>query len=299
MDDERTDNMLMMIARQHTGGVDALLDTFFGFLRRRTDFFTGAEPAVIEKTVLDAARRQRGIADREKAKREAEAERKREEARSKVKPATATSTTAAAAAAVLSDSEVVEVSSDGSFDAAAMTAPTVAASSSAAAAAAAAPPSRTAETAAASVSASTEAPVAAAAAASSSSSVAASTPSDDAPAGDDGDAEDSDSAGKLRPNRGNGADQDRYSWSQTLKEVTIVMPMPKGIKSKQLAIDITATTIQCGVAGQPPVLRGKLCKPILTEETSWTLGACTGPASALDKLCSLTETLCVCVIGDR
>ena len=40
--DERFDAMLLSIAQQHQG-IDSLLDTFCGFLRRKTDFFSGGD----------------------------------------------------------------------------------------------------------------------------------------------------------------------------------------------------------------------------------------------------------------
>uniref|UniRef100_A0A7S1ISS7 Nuclear migration protein nudC n=1 Tax=Eutreptiella gymnastica TaxID=73025 RepID=A0A7S1ISS7_9EUGL len=52
MGDDRYDGVLLGIAQSHTGGVDSLLDTFFGFLSRKTDFFTGSGEA--EKAVLKA-----------------------------------------------------------------------------------------------------------------------------------------------------------------------------------------------------------------------------------------------------
>merc|ERR1719188_2186499 len=40
--EERFDGILLNIAQQ-AGSIDSILDTFFGFLQRKTDFFTGAQ----------------------------------------------------------------------------------------------------------------------------------------------------------------------------------------------------------------------------------------------------------------
>jgi len=39
---ERFDGVLLNIAQQ-AGSIDNILDTFFGFMQRKTDFFTGAQ----------------------------------------------------------------------------------------------------------------------------------------------------------------------------------------------------------------------------------------------------------------
>merc|ERR1719401_2657537 len=41
-DPERFDGVLLNIAQQ-SGSIDGILDCFFGFLQRKTDFFTGAQ----------------------------------------------------------------------------------------------------------------------------------------------------------------------------------------------------------------------------------------------------------------
>jgi hypothetical protein len=55
--DGKFDGLFLGVAQEH-GGIQPLLDTFFSFLRRKTDFFTGAEKPVVHAAVRDALERQ-------------------------------------------------------------------------------------------------------------------------------------------------------------------------------------------------------------------------------------------------
>eukprot|EP01108_Squamamoeba_japonica_P003239 TRINITY_DN2658_c0_g1_i1.p1 TRINITY_DN2658_c0_g1~~TRINITY_DN2658_c0_g1_i1.p1 ORF type:complete len:228 (+),score=84.97 TRINITY_DN2658_c0_g1_i1:40-723(+) len=60
MNDERFDGLLLNMAQQHQG-IDALLDSMFGFLRRKTDFFTGTGAAGARDALLRAYERQERV----------------------------------------------------------------------------------------------------------------------------------------------------------------------------------------------------------------------------------------------
>ena len=60
MAQQRFDPVLLSIAQQHTangGGVESLLHTFFSFLQRKTDFFTGAEEGKAEEIINNVVSR--------------------------------------------------------------------------------------------------------------------------------------------------------------------------------------------------------------------------------------------------
>merc|ERR1712087_915670 len=48
---ERFDGVLLNIAQQ-SGSIENILDTFFGFLQRKTDFFTGAQSEEAAKEIV-------------------------------------------------------------------------------------------------------------------------------------------------------------------------------------------------------------------------------------------------------
>ena len=60
------------------------------------------------------------------------------------------------------------------------------------------------------------------------------------------------------PNDGNGADLGRYSWTQSLPEVVVSVPVPPGSKGRACDVVIGRDKLRVGLRGQPPVL-GELC----------------------------------------
>lgn len=70
MADERFDGLFMNVAQQ-AHGIEPLMDHMFSFLRRKTDFFTGASRTQVEELVMKSLGKQADIADKEAMKRKA------------------------------------------------------------------------------------------------------------------------------------------------------------------------------------------------------------------------------------
>ena len=56
------------------------------------------------------------------------------------------------------------------------------------------------------------------------------------------------------PNRGNGLDLDNYSWTQSLQELNVNVPVPAGTKSRSVVCEIKKNHLKLGLKGQPPII---------------------------------------------
>jgi hypothetical protein len=63
-----------------------------------------------------------------------------------------------------------------------------------------------------------------------------------------------------------------YSWKQTLEDVDVVVPVPKGTRSRDLVVVISKKKLTVGLKAKDPIMAGDLCQDIKVEESTWTLG---------------------------
>lgn len=233
MEEGRFDPLLLNIAQQ-CQGIDDLLEVFLSFLRRKTDFYTGATADKVEDTVRYAVQKQMALADRTKQEqhqaREVEEKRRQERLRAaKLKEAEEQEArkkkAAAAAAAAAPAASVVEVGSDGAFDVS---------------------------------SATTAAPV----------------EKKEGKKKEGGNPEnmeeEEEGEGKEAP-PGNGGGTEHYVWTQQLADVTVNVPVPPGTRSRDLVVEIGKKRLRVGLKGQPPMLEGELHKPVKVDDSFWTL----------------------------
>ena len=87
------------------------------------------------------------------------------------------------------------------------------------------------------------------------------------------DDQDGSSKGKLKPNDGNGADLEFYSWTQTLEDVEVRVPLTKtgSFKGKEVTVNITRKGLKIGIKGKPLIVDGVLPKLVMPDDSTWTL----------------------------
>jgi len=85
------------------------------------------------------------------------------------------------------------------------------------------------------------------------------------------DEEDEADKGKIKPNSGNGADLEKYSWTQTLEELEVRVPLPMALRSRDLVIDIQKKRLKVQIKGQPPIIDDEMPHEVKQEESTWVM----------------------------
>jgi len=67
----------------------------------------------------------------------------------------------------------------------------------------------------------------------------------------------------------NGAVTDKYTWSQTLYETTVEVPVPAGIKGKDIKVDFSKKQLEVTVKGQEPIIKGELGGAVKYDDCTW------------------------------
>jgi hypothetical protein len=74
---------------------------------------------------------------------------------------------------------------------------------------------------------------------------------------------------------GNGGSTERYQWTQTVSETTVITRIPKGIRAKDLHVTIRPTSVSVQLKEATPpssfLLEGDLVERIRPEESTWTI----------------------------
>ena len=88
-----------------------------------------------------------------------------------------------------------------------------------------------------------------------------------------GEEESEEDKNKLEPNRGNGADLETHSWTQTLADIDVSIPLKVEfkVKSRDVICDISKKHLKVALKGNPPIIDADFPKEVKTGSCFWTL----------------------------
>lgn len=75
----------------------------------------------------------------------------------------------------------------------------------------------------------------------------------------------------MLPSAGNGGEADGYTWTQTLSEVEVRVLVPQGTPARALDVRISKNALSVALKGQEPIVSGDLSKPVVVDESMWSL----------------------------
>jgi len=221
---------------QQVGSIDGILDLFFGFLQRKTDFFTGAQDEkTAEELVLKYFKKhwksgqkkrqeiqeKNRIADEERKQRQEERRKKDEEEYRKKQ----------AELAKKEEEEQPKIEEITEDEAAKIKEEKKAKADEG----------------------------------------KASASSKEEKEKDEEDGAKSDEETKEPPPLGNGGTTDKYTWTQTLSTLEVYVNVKPGVKAKQIICDIGGESLKVGVKGEPLILDGKMHAKVKPDDCMWTL----------------------------
>lgn len=97
--------------------------------------------------------------------------------------------------------------------------------------------------------------------------------------------------GDAEPNDGNGADLEKYSWTQSLQDLVLTVPVPVNTKGSMCEVVISPSHLRLGIKGQPPILDGELYEAVMADDCLWSI--CSGKTGAGEPT-KARKTLCPC-----
>ena len=265
--DDRFDGLYMNVANT-ARGIEPLLDTLFSFLRRKTDFFNGPDGQnadVAVKKVNEVLQKHVRIHEESKKKKEEEADRKRKMKREKEEKVAAAAKTVTAT----DEDGVIEMDGENGFDI----------SSSPTSTEVEATPKRE------------ETP----------SKVNHETPQDadntvQSKKKDSNDDVDDEEDGGPPPVGNGGTVDGKYTWTQTLGELSVVVPLPENTRGRDLNVQIKKKHLSVALKSQLPthIINAPLSKVIICDDSFWTVEDGNRLVISLGKLNQMEWWDCVC-----
>jgi len=75
----------------------------------------------------------------------------------------------------------------------------------------------------------------------------------------------------LKPNHMNGSSTDKYTWGQTLEEVTVNVILPEGATSKTISVSLTSKKLVVKMKTGAVIVEGDWHKAIKTDDSLWCI----------------------------